>query len=249
MARDIFSRRLAAGVSPAESTAAADWLRSRLLPWGAESDTRVASIVPIGFEAYARVFHPATAPGADRSDVSWWSVTEWSGAVVHPEMQWEAISTALQLRGSCPWQQEPSVGYCPPEVMLPLCEVLAGFTSSPEEIYVAMWTGFADVKAVMHQAPRFELPAREYGLLKAPLAALPRIIESPHLIRTGPSLWWSADHAWCVATEVDFRWTYVAASESCIRSVERDPELEVLRTLPEHRGDMDGDRINEATQN
>jgi hypothetical protein len=109
-----------------------------------------------------------------------------------------------------------------------------------------MWIGFADVQAVIHQAPRFELPAREYGLLKAPMTALHRIIESPHAIRTGPSLWWPADHAWCVATEVDFRWTYVAACASGVRSLERNAQLEVLRTIPEHRADIDGDRVNDA---
>ena len=240
--------RLTSDASPAESSEPAMWLEGRLLPWGVGIGTRVASVVPLGFESYARVFHPATAPGAERSIVSWDSVAQWSGAVVHPEMQWEAISHSQHARERCPWNREPALGFCPPEVIEPLCEALDSQTSRPDTVYIAIWTGFSAVQEIIRQAPRFELPGREYALFKAPLVALPRIIETPFAVSHGPSLWWPADRAWVVGTEVDFRWTYVGGSDACVASVERASVLEVLRTLPEHRGDIAGDRLNDMPQ-
>lgn len=34
-----------------------------------------------------------------------------------------------------------------------------------------------------------------------------------------PSLWWPDDRTWCVATEIDFRWTYVGGSQVCINEI------------------------------
>jgi hypothetical protein len=128
--------------------------------------------------------------------------------------------------------------------MIPLCEHLVDHTTSPDSVWFAMWLGFPDVLAVAKRAPEFQLPGREYGLFTGPLSAAAEIITSPYERRTSPSLWWPDDRAWCAATEVDFRWTYVGGTESCIRDIERDLRLEALRTSPEHRGGLDGDRLN-----
>jgi hypothetical protein len=78
-------------------------------------------------------------------------------------------------------------------------------------------------------------------LLIGPIAAAPHVIEGRYALIPRPSLWWPDDRSWCVATEVDFCWTYVGGSASCIRDVEGDETLEVLRTAPEHRGDIESD--------
>jgi hypothetical protein len=44
---------------PCHDLAPADWLRPRLLPWGSEIGTPVTSIVPVGYDAYTHIFHPA----------------------------------------------------------------------------------------------------------------------------------------------------------------------------------------------
>jgi hypothetical protein len=116
---------------------------------------------------------------------------------------------------------------------------------STQTIYYAMWIGFADVMAVLGRTSLFELPAREYGLFTGPLLPATQVITSDKVwTHTTPSLWWPADHAWCAATEVDFRCTYIGGSEACIRRLERDRRLEVLRTHPDHRADMLGDEAN-----
>jgi hypothetical protein len=128
-----------------------------------------------------------------------------------------------------------------------LCEHLGRHTRTPGALWFAMWRGFPDVRAVESDAARFELPAREYVLLEGPLAAAPNVLTSPYPLNAGPSLWWPDDKSWCVATEVDYRWTYVAGPAGCLASIEADDRIEALRTQPEHRGDVDSDVINDAS--
>jgi hypothetical protein len=49
-------------------------------------------------------------------------------------------------------------------------------------------------------------------------------------IQQQPSLWWADDHAWCVATEIDFEFTHVGGSRELIDNLLALPELEVQRT-------------------
>ena len=51
---------------------------------------------------------------------------------------------------------------------------------------------------------------------------------------------------WPVDQQIDFRWTYVAASDACVHTLLDYPALEGLPTQPVHRGDLDGDTINPA---
>ena len=45
-----------------------------------------------------------------------------------------------------------------------------------------------------------------------------------------PNLWWSADRAWCVATEIDYRWSYVGGSQECIGEILADDLIEAIPT-------------------
>jgi hypothetical protein len=241
---DVFDRSLSSLVSPAPSAHAADWIPNRLLPWGRGVGTRVCAVVPSGFASYARILHPAYGPPPDHYPITWSAVAEVAGWSVHAETQWESVVDAVHKSGRDePWYEEPNLGWCPTEVMVPLRKILGEHTRTPDEVWFAMWGGFPDVQAVMAggNAARFELPGREYFLVKGPIQVADRLITSPHWIRIGPSLWWPEDRAWCVATEIDFRWTYVGASTECVEQLEGEPRLEALRTQPEHRGDYESD--------
>jgi hypothetical protein len=78
----------------------------------------------------------------------------------------------------------------------------------------------------------FELPWRDYELFEGPLLdatafAIPgREVQSPNL-------WWSDDHSWCVASEIDLPWTYVGGPRDLIDSLLQDDRLELLEVLPE----------------
>jgi hypothetical protein len=56
----------------------------------------------------------------------------------------------------------------------------------------------------------------------------------------GPSIWWPDDRAWCVATEIDFRWTYVAGSRELVDALVADERFEAL-----HATITDGARIDD----
>ena len=57
----------------------ADWVSERLTTFA----VNVASIIPEGFEAYGRLFHPAHR---GETPVSWAEVAAHNGCTVHPEM-------------------------------------------------------------------------------------------------------------------------------------------------------------------
>lgn len=233
-------------VSRAGNAEPAAWLRDQLLPSRGTDGVRVGSVIPGGFAQLARVFHPAYGPPPDWAPVSWSAAAEWAGVRMHTERQWESIAEAAGRTETAPWHEEPRRAWCPPEVLEPLCETLALNTSTPGSIWYGLWLGFGDVQAVMGRAAHFELPGREYALVNGPLEAAGRIIVGPHRPQTGPSIWWPEDRAWCVATEIDYRWTYVGGTAECIGSVEADPRLEVLRTSPEDRSDEESDWRNGA---
>ena len=49
-----------------------------------------------------------------------------------------------------------------------------------------------------------------------------------HAYGQSPSMWWPADRAWFVATEIDGYSTYVGATAACVEAVLADPALGAL---------------------
>src|SRR5260221_14178734 len=74
-----------------EDTGQADWIGERLAPFG---DFVVTSVVPRGFESYARVLHPAAEPepGGDDRLVRWAGVAAWSGVPLLSDSQFHSIA-------------------------------------------------------------------------------------------------------------------------------------------------------------
>jgi hypothetical protein len=78
------------------------------------------------------------------------------------------------------------------------------------------------------ERPTFRLPNRGYYLARGPLdAALETVYGFVGDYRSA-SIWWPDDRAWCVATEVDFDWTYVGGSAECVAAILSSPDLEAL---------------------
>lgn len=114
-----------------------------------------------------------------------------------------------------------------------LVRVLASATASPDSCRMAVWNGWGDMPA----APEvIHLPGRDYVLLSGAVNAAAEPLWS-HGGSTShyqsPSLWWPDDRAWCVATEVDFAWTYVAGSESVAAALCGDKHLRTRRVYLE----------------
>src|SRR5580765_2352871 len=71
-----------------DGAAAGAWIEPRL---GGEFGA-VTLQAPRGYEAYARVFHPAT--DSEGKSVRWADVAKACGKVAHCEMQWHALVTS-----------------------------------------------------------------------------------------------------------------------------------------------------------
>lgn len=230
---------------PCEAPHDATWLAEWLEPhWGrGDGANYVAAVVPRGFVAYARVLHPARALRDGRA-VTWTEVAALHGRTPHAEMQWHAISRSPAGDVGAPPFAEPSRGHLPLAVARALVRVLRRHTATPGDCRFAVWEGWGGLDAERRWpgAARLRLPGRTYVLLGGPIeAALGSL--SPHHEQSA-SLWWPADRAWCVATEVDLMWTYVGGTRACIEDVLAEGDLEAWRATSDDRVDVDGDRVN-----
>jgi hypothetical protein len=221
----------AGGYRAAPGTAAADWIPAGLDGPG-ES---VLSVVPAGFEAYARVFHPAgrdDQPGP----VRWRDVATANGRVAHAAMQWPSV-TGLHPFGEEDgqpglWDGEPAEGSLPAETAAALAAVLAGHTSAADQCWFAVWDGYGTLALSGAEPPAFTVPGdRRLLLLTGPLSSAAASLCAPPF-QQSPNLWWPADQAWCVGTDIDFMSSYVGGTRECVAAILRQPALEALAACP-----------------
>jgi hypothetical protein len=231
----------------------------------------VGEIVPSGFQAYARVFHPARwfyGRSIEQSTPLRWSeIAAARGKTVHPEMQIEALiddpaalyDSRLDIVGrGGTWSPPPE--WLEETEALELLQLLLPFTSAPDDAWFMLWDGYGDLGLGIDGIPRGmihpdrsrrtlppestgeEIPAlRHYLVVRGPLDAL----ATWYGWRLGgPNFWWPHDRAWIVATEIDGCTTYVGASHSCIERVVASPLLEALPAGLNDRFDVRGDMIN-----
>ncbi len=178
--------------------APADWIADRLHPFGQD----VGSVIPEGFEAYARLFHPASIREAEgERSVSWAEVAVANARIVHPEMQWPNISGHHHYSGASIdglFDHEPD-DTLPADYAHALAEVLANHTTTPDRVWFAVWAGYGGL--TIHEGdtlaaqpltrrrfgdglrrlrsrpsppppPTLYFPAREYYLFVGPLEAI-----------------------------------------------------------------------------
>lgn len=111
--------------------------------------------------------------------------------------------------------QLPEPGQMPRNVAERLVEILAQHTTSPHECYFAVWDGWAALSPSEGFGPAFEIPSRPMTLYSADIhAASERFDSTAVAVSYSPNLWWPADRAWCVATEIDFTSTYIGSSSA-----------------------------------
>jgi len=130
-----------------------------------------------------------------------------------------------------------------------LAGILRDWTATPEQCWFCVWEGYGwagmvtpgtdggtprpdPVPAVVRQGPRVRLPGRDYFLYAGPVTAVTAVAPLAGDDQTA-NLWWPADRAWCVASEIDLPWTYLAGPAGLIRTLLADPRLEALPARPE----------------
>jgi hypothetical protein len=217
----------------ADSAEPASWIASRLHPFAQD----VGAIIPTGFAAYARVFHPPCwlTPGGIEIPVRWRDIAAANNRTIAEEMQNLERGhdpTLISPSGEELWQQQPRTGTMHIEIAVRLAAILPSYTRTPESCWFAVWEGFGAIGSRWNRAPMFSVPERNLFLLHGPLDDVVLTLSQTDWDYRSPNLWWPDDRAWCVATEIDFQWTYVGGSAACIEAILNDPELEVLPTNP-----------------
>ncbi|CAA9561401.1 MAG: hypothetical protein AVDCRST_MAG86-656 [uncultured Truepera sp.] len=168
---------------PAENAESARWLVERLTTFGED----VLSIVPSGFEAYARVFHPASRVtyisdgGATSTSepLRWSEVAALTGRRAHRAMQWPSVQGVAPslydyttLRVGDVVVKGPEEGGLPLEVARTLWPLLRLHTQTCDSCFFAVWEGFGGMPTLIHKAPAFEIPARRFYLFEAPIRTI-----------------------------------------------------------------------------
>ena len=241
-------------LTPSDEVKAADWIRDRMHPFAQD----VGSVVPSGFDGYARIFHPAWRSGeGTQIEVRWSDVAAWSGRTVHAEMQFHSIAIPRPGRQTepSPWRGVPRLGVVSTQQANALVGLLARHTSTPDHCWFCLWDGYgyltgavavlvANADPVPSAPPRpklkksrVRLPGRDYLLFTGSVA-------QGEGWRDGPNLWWPDDRTWCLASEIDFPYTYVGGSTSLIEEILAHPLLEALPATIAQGITADSDKVN-----
>lgn len=216
-ARDLSQtwREHLAGICPDADLAEADWWDTAW-PDGAQNPAAVGFLVPAGFEAYARVLHPAADP--EGRDVRWAEVAEACGTVLHPQAQWWRLAGHRDLdgRGQGPeparWHGlEPEVGRLRSSAFEALADVLARHSGTRQRTFVAFWVGHGLWPRTWSHLPTTRRPVRESYLFERPLADVATLCaEAPAVAYalgapTGTAVAWSADgRSWVPTPDEQF---------------------------------------------
>ena len=219
----------------------AAWIGPRLHPFAQD----IGSVIPQGFAAYARLFHPVEIDGSRRE--RWTAVAARNRRIVHSEMQFHMIAAPRGQTPSVDYNRgnQPRMGTLHVEQRRILVDHLRSATTTPDLCWFAIWEGFGGIDDGGVRE-RVELPKRNYLLYSS---TTDRALESPmdpFPFDQSPNLWWPEDRAWFVATEIDFDSTFVGGDDRLIAALVTDMRLEALPIALSARADAAADRVNSA---
>lgn len=124
------------------ATGEADWIGPRLAPFAGGT---VASVVPGGFAAYARLLHPLYSRGEVRTPtVRWAQVAAWSGLTLTRQAQFLDIAVPEHPPSEpALWDGEyPTDGSLPDPDATVLTELLAANTPTAGRCWFCVWDGY-----------------------------------------------------------------------------------------------------------
>lgn len=201
------------GLRPAADPTTADWWLGQLDDWGPEG-IPVGALVPSGFEAVAQVLHPWRGPAGTT--------------------RWREVRDRLSPSGTARFDQTAdgssvAVGELDMVTAETLIAVLFEATSTPHDVFVAVWEGWGDFTADRWRSIRIDTQHRGHLLWRGELESVlePGIFQGE---RIAAGLWWPQDRAWFVATGIDLAWTFVAGSNELIDRLVADHRLEAIGT-------------------
>jgi hypothetical protein len=224
----------------------ADWVKERLDDLMAGT---VSSIVPGGFDAYARILHPVETPLHGNRLVHWEEVANWGGQALFAQSQWLAVAMPeVKPAHPRPWRgQGPLQGSLYVDDARALAAIAARFTDTPHQCWCCIWEGFgwwsrswliapgqlalprppSPIPIEAKDWPKVDTRYRGYFLYEESLET--SFVQAIEVLEGhSPNLWWPTDRAWCVGTEIDLDSTYVGGSKPFIDAILQSEELEAL---------------------
>ncbi len=235
-----------------DAAEAARWFAPalRAAPWGV-----VRALVPERYPCYARLLHPAYRERPEgRRTVRWQEIAEHSKRVFSPSVQFPNL-VGLRLPQyengidddgrSASWTDPPAQGTLPPELVGPVVDVLRGRTSTADDCFFALWSGWTATRGPdIADGARLRLPDREYLLFRGSIdTARHSVFEWTFQTM---NLWWPADRRWFLATDIDLESTYLGIDEDGMRALADDGSLEVLPAAPDQGVTTASDTLNPA---
>lgn len=115
-------------------------------------------------------------------------------------------------------------------------EILGEYTRTPEDVYFCMWDGWGTPPALLSM-PMVTVPERSYFLFRGALEDFDDWDSARMLGLTPgdvppPAFIWPADHAWCVAFDVDQHYAGIGAAPKAIAQLVAHPALDVVSADP-----------------
>lgn len=213
-------------LTPCSDLSAADWIMASDLPW-----EKLVCFGPAGFPAYARHrFLPDPAfEGQSENDVD-----------VDDEAPAETAQLRAVLETLTPHTRTAEDSY--------FClwdgwgDIQGGDSAAfldPREGTVRPGPQIAPAfPPSVLQGPKVVVPNRAYFLFRGSIfdfgdwAAADAWPGQPRPDMPDPAFIWPADHAWCIANDVDPHWAGIGADVSAIEQLLADPRLDVVPADP-----------------
>jgi hypothetical protein len=211
--------------------AAADWIAHCDVPW-----QRLVEFGPAGFEAYARLrFLPdPVRPGQSENDAA---RGDWRDQQL--PILFEVLATQTTTPADCyfcVWDGFDQAG-----VVIDDGDAYVDAGTDPALFDPDARPGWRPAPIASTSSPyvsQVVVPHRAYWLFRGPVADLrswdaaegwPR---SSRLGGAQPAFVWPADHAWCLAWDVDPHWAGLGGTSALITRLVDDPRLDVVPADP-----------------
>lgn len=242
--------------------AAEDIRQGRWLVDALDNSDNVCSIVPRGYECYARVLHPAWQHRLEdchvvKRPVSWAEVALKRGRAVHRLMQWPHVSGLPRIEehvidrlavAGCVILSAPDEGTIPLTVAAALRETLISHMEESDSCCFGIWNGYwsenEGVRSLGLGKPKaIGTQRREWFLFHGSLDNIEYSFAGADRHQSA-NLVWAEDRSWCLGVGVDLYSTYIGGSKSLISTVLASGGLEAYAALPEDNITFDADRVN-----
>lgn len=120
------------------------------------------------------------------------------------------------------------------ELLRTTLEVLSEHTRAPDDCYFCLWDGWG---AVLN-GPKVVVPNRAYFMIRGALSefgdwgAADLWPGRPRSDMPDPAFVWPADHAWCIANDVDPHYAGIGADSTAIDELLAHPRLDAVAADP-----------------